>query len=109
MNEQQRAAHDAVVKALMDQGKIIEAGFALMRMQAISPTAPQIQVDEMRFAYMAGAQHVFASMMSGLDPDHDPTPADMRRMALIANELDAFSHVLRQRVGMPAEPTGGGH
>lgn len=52
--------------------------------------APPHQLHEMRLAFMAGAQHLFASMMGMLDPEPDETPDDMRRMDLINRELDAF-------------------
>lgn len=101
MNPLFRAAHDAVIKRLADDGKLIEAGFMAMRVAIISPTAPAVQVSEMRLAYMAGAQHLFASMMSAMDPGSDPTPADLRRMSLIDAELRAFAREFELRVAQP--------
>ena len=87
-----------ITKELVDQGKLIEAGFAIFRHYAISQNAPQIQVDEMRLAFMAGAEHVWSSMMSMLDPGSEETPADMRRMDMIQRELDEWRGKLSQRV-----------
>jgi len=78
-------------EALADNGKIIEGGWAGLRLMAIPADAPQIQIDEMRQAFFAGAQHLFASIMNILDPsDREPTEKDMRRMDLIAQELEQF-------------------
>lgn len=89
----------AVTKAAADNGKLIEAGFNALRSMAIAPDAPQIQVDEMRLAYMAGAQHLWASIMSVLDPGEEETPADLMRMAMIQDELDAWKQTLELRLG----------
>src|SRR4051794_31213244 len=86
----------ALTKALADQGKLIEAGFIGLRLAAIPPDAPEVQVREMRKAYMAGAQHLFSSIMGILDPGEEPTDADMARLDLIHGELEAFRHELER-------------
>lgn len=79
-------------KALTDQGLLIEAGFVAMRHLAMRKDASELQVQEMRRAFFAGAQHLFASIMTVLDEgeDDEPTDADMRRMDQIAAELERF-------------------
>ena len=47
---------------------------------------------------MGGAQHLFASMLGMLDPGVEETPDDMRRMELIARELETFAEELKLRV-----------
>lgn len=84
-----------LTKKLIDDGKLIEAGFVGLRMQAISPDAPDIQVREMRLAYLAGAQHLFFSIVSVLDSAHEPTERDMERMAKIDAELHAITKELQ--------------
>jgi hypothetical protein len=37
----------------------------------------------MQLAFMAGAEHVWSSVINMLDPGEEPTDADMRRMDLI--------------------------
>jgi len=44
----------------------------------------------MRNAFFAGAQHLFSSIMTILEPDAEPTEKDMQRMDLIDKELRAF-------------------
>lgn len=95
--------HDALAKALADQGRLIEAGFLAMRVAIIPANASEGQISDMRIAYMGGAQHLFATMTAMLDPDHDPTANDLRRMQLIAAELHAIESELKLR----AARTGG--
>jgi hypothetical protein len=89
-----RAHLERLTKQLADEGKLIEAGWVAMRLAVIPDNAPAVQLNEMRLAYMAGAQHLFSSIMRMLDPDPIETPDDMRRMDLIDEELDAFRQEL---------------
>lgn len=77
-------------RQLADDGRIIEAGWIGLRAVALSSEAPQVQIDEMRSAFFAGAAHLFATIMSVLDEDAEPTADDMRRMTLINDELQKF-------------------
>lgn len=86
-----------VSKKLADDGKLIEAGWVGLKAMSIPPDAPEIQVSEMRMAFMAGAQHLFASIMGILDPGEEPTDADLRKMDLINAELEAFRGELAMR------------
>lgn len=94
--EAERTIHDAFVKALADEGKLIEAGFAIMRQEMMADCSPA-QVDELRVAYMCGAQHLFASLMAAMDTGSDLTPADFRRISLIDAELRAFQEEMHLR------------
>ncbi|HEU4344065.1 MAG TPA: hypothetical protein VFU31_21125 [Candidatus Binatia bacterium] len=89
---------DELAKKLADDGKLIEAGFAALRLTVIPADASAIQVREMRMAFMAGAQHLFSSIISVLDPGSEPTDADLRRMNLINAELEAFVQEMKLRV-----------
>ncbi len=75
---------------LADSGKLIEAGWIGMRMACSLENAPTDQMREMRMAFFAGAQHLFGSIMTILEPGDDPTKNDLRRMDLIDAELKAF-------------------
>jgi len=101
-----RAIHEAIVKQLVDEGKIIEGGWQSLRMLTLSPNATPLQLEEMRRAFFAGAQHLFASMMNMLDAGNDATDDDMRRMILIDSELAAFREEIvksarKEREGTP--------
>lgn len=77
-------------RELTDKNLLIEAGWVGLRLAAIPNNAPKAQLDEMRMAFFAGAQHLFSSIMTILDPGEDPTEADLSRMTHIEKELDAF-------------------
>lgn len=81
---------ERVERELIAQGRIIEAGWQGLRLMAVPPGAPEIQLREMRKAFFAGAQHLFSTIMRTLDPGDEPTEADMRRLDNIQAELDAF-------------------
>jgi hypothetical protein len=87
---------DYMTKKLADQGKLIEAGWVTLRFMTIPDDAPEVQVTEMRRAYFAGCQHLFASIMSIFEPGEEPTEKDLKRMDLISAELDAFVAQLEQ-------------
>lgn len=81
---------EQITKELANQGKLVEAGWAGYRMLVMSPDAPQLQQDECRLAFFAGAQHLFGSIMNMMDEDREPTEADERKMELLHTELQTF-------------------
>lgn len=93
----------SVTKDLTDQGKLVEAGFAAFAHLVIPKDAPAVQVQEMRLAFMAGAEHVFSSIMAIMDPGEEPTDSDLRRMDQIHTELENWRGKLFDRV----QPTQG--
>lgn len=92
-----RADINALTRKLIEDGRLIAAGFLALRLQIIPLDAPQAQVDDMEFAYLAGAQHVWASIFGALDADADATPGDLRRMQLMSRELDQVKEQLKAR------------
>lgn len=98
----QNSALAELSRHLTDQGKLVEAGWIGMRIACMDLNAPEIQVNEMRMAFMGGAQHVFSSIMTILDPGDEPTEADMKRMDLIANELAEFGRTFELKYGKTA-------
>jgi hypothetical protein len=90
IKETVRQLADALAKEYVDKGLIIEAGWQSLRIMAVPPDAPEIQIEEMRNAFFAGAQHLFASILSILDPGEEPSECDLKRMDLIHKELQKF-------------------
>ena len=80
----------ALTKALADEGKLIEAGWVSLRHVTMPPDAPQEQLDDLRMAFFAGAQHLFGSIMNILDAGEEATDADQARMSAINDELNTF-------------------
>lgn len=84
-------------KELADKGKLLEAGWVSLRLACIPDDAPKAQLEDMHMAFFAGAQHLFASIVSVMDPGEEPTAADMNRMDLIHKELQDFERKFTMR------------
>lgn len=93
-------------KTLADDGKLIEAGFVVFASSVISradfPEA-EVKITELRLAFMAGAEHLFSSIMFMMDAGDEPTEADLRRMDLIQQEIDQW----RGRISEHVQPAKG--
>lgn len=92
-------------RELTDKGKLIEAGWVGLRLAAIPEDAGKQQLESMREAFFAGAQHVFSSILSILDDDREPTEQDLRRMGMIQAELDGFIRDFAKRHKLPGSST----
>ena len=91
-----------ITKNLADEGKLIEAGFNVLCKLMIPSNASEEQINDMRLAYMAGAQHLWASIMVSLDPGEKETVDDLARMGKIATELEAWKQTLELRFSVGA-------
>lgn len=90
LSQDQQDHYTATIKQLLDKGQLIEAGWLDLRYKTIAMSAATTQIEEMRMAFFAGAQHLFSSIITALDPDAEPTQTDMYRMHQIHNELQVF-------------------
>ena len=95
-----RELADSLAKQLTHEGKLIEAGWIVYDKLVLSPNAPQIQRDECRMAFFSGAQHLFGSIMSIMEEDAEPTPADLERMSQIQAELENFLVMFKAKHGL---------
>lgn len=75
--------------------KTIAQAWAEFRDTVIPVDAPQVQLQEGRKMFYAGALTLLNMQMEGLDPGADPTDADMDRMDGWADELAAFGKALQ--------------
>lgn len=103
-NDKEKLIHE-LTKKLTDEGRIIEAGFTGFKFMTISAIAPPVQVEEMRNAFFAGAQHLFSSIMSVLDIGEEPTENDLNRLTLINEELKNFINNFELK-NLPAKGNG---
>ncbi|WP_439604730.1 hypothetical protein [Shinella sp.] len=85
-----RAHLQRLERELVDKGKLIEAGWVGLRLAAVPDNASPVQLEEMRNAFFAGAQHLFSSIMSIMEPGSEPTSNDIARMGYIDAELRDF-------------------
>ena len=89
---------DDLARKLIDAGKLIEAGWIGLRLAAVDEDASEKQLDEMRFAFFAGAQHLLGCLMGVMDEGTEPTEADLRRMSNVQKELDEFVEEMKRRI-----------
>lgn len=82
-----------LMQKMNDQGRFIEAGWLGMRMAAVPMDASVTQVDEMRSAFFAGAQHLFTSIMLMMTEGDDANDQDLSTLEKIQQELDEFIQV----------------
>jgi hypothetical protein len=80
---------EGLTREAADKAKVIEFGWVVFK-RSIPATASLFYISEMRNAFFAGAQHLFASIMTFLDSGEDATQADLDRMSRIAKELSDF-------------------
>ena len=97
MSDKRRELMEAITRELIDEGRIIEAGFASYKIAVMNPNAGTDQIIETRRAFFAGAQHLFASIMSILEPGSEPTDNDMHRITQIHEELNRFIVELKSK------------
>ncbi len=95
MAELDKKFFDELTRKLTDEGKLIEAGWVGFRLAAIPDDVSVQHASDMKMAFMAGAAHLFSSIMNILDPGLDPTERDLRRITLIHDELQTFERQFR--------------
>lgn len=93
-----QAIHDRIMSSMADDGMVIEGGWQALEAMVLTQAVPA-QREAMRFAYFAGAQHLFAALMAILDPGNDATERDLERIQRIARELAAWSRKAQQADG----------
>jgi hypothetical protein len=89
-----------LTKELTDRGQLIEAGWVSLHMLAYKGARTPAQLADLRMIFFAGAHHVFASLLSILDPDEEPTDKDLERIGLIDRELRAYLQEFKRRHGL---------
>jgi len=76
----------------------IAAGWDAYRRLVMDANAPQIQFDECKMAFYAGANVLMESIMHNLDPEAEPTADDYARMDAIQKELDDWAATFDKQV-----------
>lgn len=109
-----RRVAEKVTGELMAKGLLISAGWVMFETMFIPKQVHEHQHHDMRTAFFAGAQHLWSSIMYGLDEGREPSPLDIRKMDAIDEELKTFSKVLtkaleKERKRRQAEADKGKH
>lgn len=104
-----RAFLDRLARELADSGQPIAAGFIAARLTGFVPAdATPEQLELARTMFMAGAQHLWATMFGFLDEGVEETPNDMRRMGIVDSELERWYEVQAKKHGLPLRRRGKG-
>lgn len=86
-----------------NRGKVVQGGWLAYELLTGIRDMSDIQRRECRKAFFSGAQHLFASIMTILEPGEEPTQADLERMNKINAELEEFVEELKKSGGVPKE------
>lgn len=105
IDQRARALAAEVCKQLADAGKLVEGGWESYKIVVLAPDLSAVEYDRHRTSYFAGAQHLFASIMSVMDDNDEPSDADMKKMSLISKELEDSARDLELLV-TPAKGSG---
>lgn len=87
--EQAEQAATVVTGIAADSGALVLAGWLAFQ-ETMLKTLPRAEHEKYRWAFMAGAEHLFSSIMNVMDAGEEPTEADMRRMEAIDREIQAW-------------------
>lgn len=93
-----REVYEKLTKHFVDQGKLIEVGYLSFLYAVVPKGTPEWQLVEMRRIFFAGAQHLFASIITMLDAGSEPTQKDVDRFTLIREELDEFYQQMKKEI-----------
>ena len=79
----------------MTEKKIIDTAWRSYAEQIIPVNAPDVQRQELRRAFYAGAASMFGGIMAMLEPGTEPTDADLENMNALQGELDQYVRDLK--------------
>jgi hypothetical protein len=85
-NEKFNRLCDKLARDLVDRGLLIRAGSKAI----LSLGLPADRTEALRYAFFAGAEHVFSTMFRIMDDGREPTLNDLARMSKIHDELEAW-------------------
>jgi hypothetical protein len=78
-----------IAKDLLDRNLFIRAGCKAL----LDLKLPQDRDEALRYAFFAGADHVFTTLSMVMDGDREVTPADLRYALSIQDELDGWRKI----------------
>lgn len=75
--------------------KKLKRGWDRYLIEVIPPTAGEVQKEESRRAFYAGAVHLFATVMEMMTPGKECTEEDVKNMNSIHDELVDFKEEMK--------------
>lgn len=85
------AATRLLASGMLRRGLLIEAGWQTMRAHFLPKDMSPEEENRARDLFFSGAQHLFFSLMQGLDAGNDATRDDMNKMRRLDSELETFT------------------
>lgn len=95
--EIQRIA-EQLTKKYASEGRLIEAGWQTYRVLCLR-SAVNDSCGDLKEAFQAGAEHVFASMVNMLEADEEVTDNDLKRMDHLQAEVELIQRAFRLKYG----------
>jgi hypothetical protein len=87
-----------MIQELIDNGRLIEAGWLGLSIMAYPSGMSAGQANELRSVFFAGAQHLFSSIVSVMEPGLEPTDKDLERVDKIVSELTDFINEYEMKI-----------
>ena len=92
MSDERQERYQKILKTWADQGRVVEGGWQGLSTIWELDKGSELQRSEMRKAFYAGAQHVFASIMGLMGPEQEePSEREEKVLSDIHKELDKFA------------------
>ena len=87
MNYKRKHEVEEATRILVDEGRVLEAGWLALRI-AVLPVPTSLEQEQcMRESFYAGAHHLFAVLMTVLERGVDSQDKDVERIASIRREI----------------------
>lgn len=91
-----QALEAALAAKMADEGNLVGLGAEIM-LGFMEPPTPAA-AEDLRYAFFAGAQHLYGVLMSVMDEGREPTKRDLERMEKVHDELDAWTKSAALRI-----------
>jgi hypothetical protein len=84
-----------LTEALANSGMLIYGGWKLFEKAFIPPIVSDQQRHDMMIGFIAGADHLWYSLLATTQPGDDLTEGEEKRMEMIENELQTFREYMK--------------
>lgn len=89
-----KTVHDQIAGNMMDSKTPVEDAWNLLRALVLNPDTTVGQMQDLKFCFFSGAQHLYATVLSALSPGQENTDQDLRRMQHLHDELDSWQRTV---------------
>jgi len=86
---------DEVERFFATAGQHIRGGWEGFCLMVLNEDAPNIQVQEMKMAFFAGAAFLFHKITNEVSPDDEITPDDLKLMTQLEDEIQEYAQHIK--------------